>query len=178
MNRRSRRSPNKKFFSPGLFVILACLMVPACAATDDPLPEGATGRIVKVIDGDTVDISIDGHTERVRLIGVDTPETKKPNTPIQCFGPEASAFTTAYLPPNTPVIVLRDAEARDPYGRLLGYVYRFTDNGFINHELIMQGFARPLSITPNTAFAQEFAKLAADANRAGIGLWSACPPEP
>lgn len=134
--------------------------------------------MVHVIDGDTVDIDFaDGSVsriERVRLIGIDTPETKKPNTPVQCFGPEATAHTESLLPEGTPVVVLRDDEARDPYNRLLGYIVRFDDGLFVNREIIANGFARPLSIEPNITFTVEFARLAATARRQRIGLWGAC----
>ncbi len=162
----------------GLIAVLTCLILSNCSSSSPPLPDGANGRIVKVIDGDTVDVSMSGRTERVRLIGVDTPETKKPNTPIQCFGPEASKHTNELLPVGTPVLVQRDVEARDPYGRLLGYVYRTSDNLFVNQDLIVNGFARPLSIAPNTAFAGEFARLAQSAQNSKIGLWGECTSEP
>ena len=162
----------------GLVAVLTCLILSNCSSSGEPLPDGANGRIVKVIDGDTVDVSMSGRTERVRLIGIDTPETKKPNTPIQCFGPEASKHINELLPVDTPVLLQRDVEARDPYGRLLGYVYRTSDNLFINQDLIINGFARPLSIAPNTAFASEFATLAQTAQNSKIGLWGECASEP
>lgn len=162
----------------GLISALTCLILSNCSSSSQPLPDGANGRIVKVIDGDTVDVSMSGHTERVRLIGIDTPETKKPNTPIECFGPEATERTKELLPDGTPVLVQRDVEARDPYGRLLGYVYRTSDNLFVNQDLMINGFARPLSIAPNTAFASEFATLAQTAQNSKIGLWGECASEP
>jgi len=162
----------------GLIAVLTCLILSNCSSSSPALPDGANGRIVKVIDRDTVDVSMSGRTERVRLIGVDTPETKKPNTPIQCFGPEASKHISELLPVGTPVLVQRDVEARDPYGRLLGYVYRTSDNLFVNQDLIVNGFARPLSIAPNTAFAGEFATLAQTAQNSKIGLWGECASEP
>jgi micrococcal nuclease len=121
---------------------------------------------------------MNGRTERVRLIGIDTPETKKPNTPVECFGPEATEHITELLPEDTPVLVQRDIEARDPYGRLLGYIYRTSDQLFVNQDLIVNGFARPLSIAPNTTFAREFATLAQSARESKIGLWGMCPSEP
>ncbi len=132
------------------------------------------GTIVRVVDGDTVVINFDGVEERVRLIGIDTPETKKPNSPIECFGPEASAFTHDLLPEGTPVQVVRDAEARDDYGRLLGYVYRSSDGLFVNLEIVAQGYAQPLTIPPNVNFADDFVQAARDAEAADVGLWSGC----
>ena len=165
-------------YRSGLYVVLTCLILSNCSSSSEPLPDGANGRVVKVIDGDTVDVSMDGRTERIRLIGVDTPETKKPNTPVQCFGPEASEHIESLLPVGTPVLVQRDIEARDPFGRLLGYIYRTSDNLFVNQDLIVNGFARPLSIAPNTAFASEFARLAQAARSTKTGLWGECPSEP
>ena len=159
-------------------MVLTCLILSNCSSSSEPLPDGANGRIVKVVDGDTVDVSMNDRTERVRLIGIDTPETKKPNTPIECFGPEATEHITGLLPEDTPVLVQRDIEARDPYGRLLGYIYRTSDQLFVNQDLIVNGFARPLSIAPNTAFAGEFATLAQSAQDSKTGLWGMCPSEP
>ena len=157
-----------------LFVVLAYTFLGSCASSDSSLPQGANARVVEVIDGDTVDVSIDGKVERVRLIGIDTPETKKPNTPVECYGPEASQRTAFLLPIGTPVILQRDTEARDHYGRLLGYIFRFADNLFVNGDLMKGGFARPLAIAPNTTYSKEFSSLATDAQAAKLGLWGAC----
>lgn len=127
-----------------------------------------------VIDGDTVDVIIDGVEERIRLIGIDTPETKKQDAPIECFGPEATAFTESLLPVGTPVFVERDIVGRDDYGRLLGYVYRTDDGIFVNYELMRQGFAQPLSIPPNDTFAELFADAARAAEADDVGVWAAC----
>ena len=86
--------------------------------------------------------------ERVRLLGVDTPETVKPDTPVECFGPEASARTKELLPPGTAVRVQRDTEARDRYDRLLVYLWRGDDGLFVNQTIVAGGFARTLSIEP------------------------------
>jgi micrococcal nuclease len=126
-----------------------------------------------VVDGDTVDVRISGRTERVRLTGIDTPETKKPDAPVECFGPEATAFTAQLLPPGTPVRIERDVVGRDDYGRLLGYV-RLADGTFVNHEIVRQGFAVPLSIEPNSTYAAGFAAAARDAEADHLGLWAAC----
>ncbi len=127
-----------------------------------------------VIDGDTIDVIIAGKEERIRLIGIDTPETKKPNSPIECFGPEATAFTESLLPVGTPVRIERDIVNRDDYGRLLGYVYRADDGIFVNYEVMRQGFGQPLSIGPNDLFAQLFTDAARAAEADDAGLWAAC----
>ena len=131
-------------------------------------------RILTVIDGDTVDIEINGQTERVRLIGVNTPETKHPTKPIECFGPEASAYMIQLLPKGTDVRIERDEEARDRYGRMLLYLYRDSDNLFINLDLISRGYGTPMSIEPNTFHRNDFVHAAALAEATNVGLWKAC----
>ena len=131
-------------------------------------------KIADVIDGDTVDIDLDGHTERVRLIGVNTPETKHPTKPIECFGPEASAYMTQLLPKGTTVRIERDVEARDRYGRMLLYLYLGSDNLFINLDLVARGYGTPMSIEPNTFHRNDFVRAAAQAEAANVGLWKAC----
>ncbi len=160
-----------------LCVVLLCC-VTACSMvhglTGHRSSDAAHATVEHVVDGDTVDLTFATGIERVRLLGVDTPETVKPNTPVQCFGPEASARTKALLVPGASVRVTRDAEARDRYGRLLLYVYRSADGMFVNRALVAEGYARILSISPNTAHASELSAAAATARRTGRGLWSRC----
>jgi micrococcal nuclease len=137
----------------------------------DELPASATVLVTRVVDGDTVEVQLDGHEEDVRYIGVDTPETVKPDTPVQCFGPEASAFNHR-LVEGRRVRLVFGAERRDVYGRLLAYVY--LDERFVNAELIRRGLARTLTIPPNDRFAGELKRLEIAAARAGRGLWGAC----
>ncbi len=134
----------------------------------------ANAVVEDIVDGDTIDVTIDGNEERIRLIGIDTPETKKRDSPIECFGPEASAFTASLLPIGTPVRIERDIVNRDDYGRLLGYVHRAGDGIFVNYELMRQGFAQPLSISPNDLYAQLFSDAARAAEADDAGLWAAC----
>jgi micrococcal nuclease len=110
----------------------------------------------------------------VRLIGVDTPETRHPTKPVQCYGEEASRHTAGLLPPGTRVRLVGDVEPRDRYGRTLAYVYRARDGLFVNAELVRDGYAQPLTIPPNVAHAEEFVSLAQQAREAGRGLWGAC----
>lgn len=132
-----------------------------------------TARVVRVVDGDTIRVRIGGRSERVRYIGVDTPESVKPGTPVQCFAERASAFNE-HLVAGRAVRLVGDAEHRDRYGRLLAYVYREPDGAFVNAALVRDGYARTLTIPPNVAHAGEFARLAAAARDAGRGLWRAC----
>jgi micrococcal nuclease len=133
----------------------------------------ATATVTRVVDGDTVKVRIGGATETVRYIGMDTPETVKPNTPVQCFGKAASAYNHR-LVDGRPVLLRFDAERRDRYGRLLAYVYRRSDGLFVNAALVRGGYATTLTIAPNTAHAGLFAALANRARRADRGLWSRC----
>jgi micrococcal nuclease len=93
---------------------------------------------------------------------------------VQCFGKEASAFAERALPPDTPVRLVRDVEARDRYDRLLAYVYRATDGVFVNLALVEGGYARPLTIPPNVAHAEAFVAAARTAREEERGLWGAC----
>ena len=128
----------------------------------------------RVVDGDTIDIAIGGNTERVRLIGINTPETKHPTKGMECFGPEASAYTEQLLPKGTKLRVERDIEARDKYSRLLLYVYIDNSNVFVNLDLVLQGYARPMVFEPNTAHKADFAQAATQAELRNVGLWQAC----
>jgi len=136
-----------------------------------------TATVVRVVDGDTVDVRLGRRAETARLLGIDTPETVDRSQPVGCFGPEASARTKELLPAGTPVRLARDVEARDRYGRLLVYVVRVRDDLFVNRSLLADGFARPLSIAPNDAHRGELARAAAEARAAARGLWGACPPD-
>jgi micrococcal nuclease len=127
--------------------------------------------VARVIDGDT--IIVDGD-ERVRLIGVDTPETKDPRKPVQCFGEAASAYTASLIPPGTAVRLVYDVERTDRYDRTLAYVYRVEDDGFLNAALVRDGYAVTATYPPNGAHADEFAALASEARSASRGLWGQC----
>lgn len=140
----------------------------------DKVAGNGEGEVVKHTDGDTLTIRLGDTDEKVRLIGIDTPETKKPGTPVECFGKEASAHIQELLPLGTAVRVERDAEARDRYGRLLAYVYRQSDGLFVNLAMVRDGYAGQLTIPPNVAHADEFTSAAREAREANRGLWSAC----
>jgi len=131
------------------------------------------GAVTRVVDGDTIRVLAGGRTERVRYIGIDTPESVRPGTPVQCYAHRA-ATENARLVRGERVRLVFDVERRDRFGRLLAYVYRVRDGRFVNAALVRGGYARTLTIPPNVRFAGRFAKLAREAHRAGRGLWSAC----
>jgi micrococcal nuclease len=155
-------------------VFVASVVLVGCGNTPSPATAAGTATIQRVVDGDTVDVDINGRRERVRLIGIDTPETKKPNTPIECYGPEASAFAISLLPKGTIVTLTRDVEARDDFGRLLAYVTRSSDGLFVNLALAEQGYANVLTIPPNVAHADEFVGAVRTARNEHRGLWGGC----
>ena len=137
----------------------------------DSGPPSAIAFVTRVVDGDTIEAQIGDDVEDVRYIGVDTPETVKPDTPVQCFGPQASAFNHRLVEGQTVRLVF-GVERRDVYGRLLAYVH--LGHSFVNAILVRRGLARTLTIPPNDRFAPLFRRLELGAARAGRGLWGAC----
>lgn len=134
-------------------------------------PRSAWAYVLRAVDGDTIEVRLDGEREDVRYIGVDTPETVKPGTPVQCFGPRAHRFNER-LVTHRRVRLVFGVERRDVYGRLLAYVH--LGDRFVNAELARRGLARTLTIPPNDRFARRFKRLENAAARAGRGLWGAC----
>ncbi len=134
-------------------------------------PAVASAYVLRAVDGDTIEARIGDRREDVRYIGVDTPETVKPDTPVQCFGPRASAFNHR-LVEGKHVRLVFGVERHDVYGRLLAYVY--LGRRFVNAILARRGLARSLTIPPNDRFAPLFRRLELRAARAGRGLWGAC----
>ena len=172
---------------PLLVLVLLALAVSRCGQRDDqqrdrPADRGrsVSAEVIQVVDGDTISVELPGgDDEDVRYIGIDTPETVKPGTPVQCGGPRAHAVNERLVGGRT--VTLRfDAERRDVYGRLLAYVF-LPGQGhrgrplFVNAELARRGLARPLTIPPNDSFAGLFARLAGRAGVLGRGLWGTCP---
>ena len=121
---------------------------------------------VRVIDGDTIEL--DG-SERVRLIGVDTPETVDPRRPVEYFGKEAAAFTRRLAEGKT-VRLEFDRETVDIYGRTLAYVY-LPDRTLLNGEIIRQGYGHAYTRFP-FRYEREFVGLELEARAAGRGLWA------
>lgn len=148
-----------------LLVLAAC--APGAAAPGEAV-------VVKVIDGDTLEARVNATTETVRLIGIDTPETHKPNTPVECFGVEATKALSRLVPAGTAIRLERDVEARDRFGRLLAYVYRADDGLFVNLEMVKAGFAAAYTHPPNVARTGDIVMAAGEARAADLGLWSAC----
>jgi micrococcal nuclease len=157
-----------------LFALLfLCLTAAALAASAEPAREGAfalRGTVTYVVDGDTISVRLDtGRSERVRLIGIDTPERGA------CLAGSATGLTRR-LADDKRVVLRGDAtqDTRDRYGRLLAYVYRERDGLFVNAELVRRGYASAYTVPPNVRHEARFRRLAARAREAGAGLWSEC----
>jgi len=124
-----------------------------------------TYRVKRVIDGDTLLLT---NGEKVRLIGVDTPETKHPQKPVQHFGKEAYLFTEKMVE-GKEVRLEYDWQRRDKYGRLLAYVY-LMDGTFLNAEIIKQGYGFAYTKFP-FKYLEEFREYEREARENGRGLW-------
>lgn len=132
-------------------------------------------KVARVIDGDTL---LTNTSERVRFVGVDTPETVKPNTPVQCYGPEASSFTKKMLTGREVWLTYKPDERLDKYGRTLAYIWLDTGNGtfeLFDLMLIEQGYGHAYRVFPfDPKLESEFVAAESRAKEAKRGLWGAC----
>jgi micrococcal nuclease len=174
---RARHAP----LPTALLVVASALLLAACGTEEaaPSVPLGPDRAIVTyIIDGDTLVVEASGDEERVRLIGIDTPEVEHSDLAAECFGPEATAALTALLPEGTEVRLERDVEPRDRFDRLLAYVFRAEDDLFVNVAMAETGYADSLTIEPNVAYRQQVAAAVAVAKTQGLGLWGACDTSP
>ncbi len=125
-------------------------------------------RVTSVIDGDTIELA---SGERVRYIGIDTPETHHPDKPVECYG-ERATERNRELVEGKEVELVSEGENRDQYGRLLRHV--FVDGTFVNSQLIWEGFARARSFGEPSKFHQVFVQMEVVARDAERGLWHEC----
>ncbi|WP_028550337.1 thermonuclease family protein [Paenibacillus sp. UNC451MF] len=161
----------KKFGIIAAVMLLLCLsaLLTGCkekAASSKAGRESVT--IERVVDGDTFEIKKDGKKEKVRLIGVDTPETKKANTPVMFYGKEASDYTQKRLE-NKTVELEWDVEKRDQYDRYLAYVW--IGDELYNRTLVQEGYARMATFPPNVKYVDQFKKDQEAARKQQKGLW-------
>lgn len=126
--------------------------------------------MVRVVDGDTVDVRLDGEVERVRLLNIDTPETKHPQRGMECLGPEATAFLEDRLTPGEEIELEFDVDQRDRYGRVLAGV--FADGSLVNAEIARAGFGAAVYYAPNRRFLHEVQQAEDEARAEGVGLFS------
>jgi micrococcal nuclease len=157
------------------------VQAPATLAQEPPGYEVAT--VTRVVDGDTIEARIEervdgpaggggqvGETYDVRFIGIDTPESVKPGTPVECFAKEASAATKALLEGES-VRLVKDVEETDRYERLLRYVY--IGEEMANARLVANGYAYAFTYPPNVRHSELFVQLQREAREGKRGLWSA-----
>jgi len=128
--------------------------------------------VTKVMDGDTIEVK-SGNSKpiKIRLLGIDTPETHHPTKPVGCYGPEASNFTTNALI-GKKVELEYDIEQYDKYGRTLAFVY--LDGKRFNDILVKEGYAKTLTIAPNKKYSFTLLKLEIEAEKNMVGMWGSC----
>lgn len=143
------------------------------SADNDTVEESRKGyEVVKVIDGDTIDVKSDGLVSRVRLIGIDTPETVDPRTVLQCFGKEASNKAAELLSGKNVLLEGDKSQGdKDRYGRLLRYVY-LEDGTSFNLLMISEGFAYEYTYSSPYRYQKEYKQAQLNAESAQKGLWS------
>ncbi|MDA0283891.1 MAG: thermonuclease family protein [Planctomycetota bacterium] len=175
-NRRKRRLPRSVVVILGIVIFLLQHFgvwdriqnqIDAVIPTQTVTEDNGTWRVIRVVDGDTLVLQND---ERVRLIGVDTPETKHPTKPVEPFGPEASSFTKRAV--EGKVVQLQfDREKRDRYQRLLAYVY--VGDWCLNEELIRAGYSECITRYPfDKSMKARFRLAEGEARNSRRGLWS------
>lgn len=125
--------------------------------------------VTRIVDGDTLHVS--DLDERVRLIGIDTPEV---DGDTECYGNEATDHLAGLVQPGTEVEIRFDVEKFDRYGRYLGYVYRLSDDLFVNERMLSDGYAQIATFPPNVMHVDDFNRAQTDAREAGRGPWAVC----
>lgn len=146
----------------------------ALANSNTEAQRGELVKVVRVVDGDTIDVEINGKTEPVRYIGIDTPETVDPRKPVQCFGVEASKKNKE-LVEGKMIRLEKDITDRDKYNRLLRYVW--LGDTLINQSLVEQGYAKSYSYPPDIKYQDKFVAAEKQARDNKLGLWTACTSE-
>lgn len=164
-----RISKNSKSPIPTSTTASITASLPSPTETPTPASVSGTFKVTRVVDGDTIEIE---GGEKVRYIGIDTPETVDPRKPVQCFGVEASKKNKELVEGKT-VRLEKDITDKDKYSRLLRYVW--VDDLFVNLELVKQGFASSYSYPPDIKYQKEFLAAETEAREAERGLWKACP---
>jgi micrococcal nuclease len=166
-----------------LFFILFLLILPSSADSGQKSHSQTSDVVLRVVDGDTLVINHNGRKENIRLIGIDTPESK-PNKKarkdagrtsedirtIVSLGKEAAQFVRTFVHPGDPVFIEFDRQPRDKYGRLLGYVY-LSDGRMLNEEIVRAGYANLMTYPPNVKYQDRFLRAYHDARENNRGLW-------
>ncbi len=139
-------------------------------ASSAELKKMDSATVERVVDGDTVEVTLKGAKTKVRLLQVNTPETVDPRREVQEYGKEASNFTKSVLTKGTKVRLRYDVEREDKYGRLLAHIY-LEDGTWFNALLIRAGFAQLATYAPNVSASEYFKALERKARDEKVGLW-------
>lgn len=173
---RQSRSGLAVIATLGMLLFGAC-SVNTAGSTPETTGDLQSAAVERVVDGDTIIVRINGDRVRVRYIGIDTPETVKPDSPEECFGKAASAENERLVGGET-VYLEADVDNTDDFDRLLRYVYIDSPTGgeriFVNAELVRGGFAEAVTFRPNTAHQDELNDAEDEARAAQRGMWASC----
>ena len=184
MGSTEARTWHNRHMKPALVSLLiplwSCLILilpAACSQTKTPSnytasvpPSAQAADVVRVIDGDTIEVTISDAVYTVRYIGVDTPETKHPTRGVELYGPEAAERNRQLVDGKT-VYLEKDVSETDRYGRLLRYIY--VDDVMVNAVLVEEGYAQVSTYPPDVKHVDLFLKLQREAREESRGLWSA-----
>lgn len=167
----------------GFIFLVLFLASPLYAKSKPEVREPITATVIKVVDGDTLKIRYSGQEESVRLIGIDTPESKANKKAksdaeksksdvktITSMGKEAVRFTAGLVKPGDEIIIEFDVRQRDQYGRLLGYVYLFNGK-MLNEVIIKAGYANVMTYPPNVRYQEKFLNAYRESRESKRGLW-------
>ena len=180
------RSP---FVSGFLFFLLSLALtigfgLTSAALAGPRLPDQGGNRVIKIVDGDTLSIEYKGRAENIRLIGIDTPESRinkkarkdaarnsEDVAAVTKMGKEATRFVKTLVKPGDPIAIEFDRQPRDKYGRLLGYVY-LSDGKMLNEEIVKAGYASLMTYPPNVKYQDRFLRAYREARENNRGLWN------
>jgi micrococcal nuclease len=180
--KRGGRSQAIRLLAASIFFIV--LLFPALTAASPTSRDRGTDTVVHIVDGDTLTIQHNGRAEKIRLIGIDAPESSINNKTkkdaargngdidtITKMGKEATHFVRKIVKPGDPIIIEFDKQTRDKYGRLLGYVY-LSNGRMLNEEIVKAGYANLLTYPPNVKYQDRFLKAYREARENSRGLWA------
>ncbi len=158
----------RKLIRLSVICIVLALSLVACDKTPARPPDLPEALVTRVIDGDTIEVEIEGESYKVRYIGIDTPELHHPEKPVEYYAQEAYEKNVELVEGKT-VFLEKDVSETDSYGRLLRYVY--VKNTFVNAYLVQQGYALVSTYPPDVKYQERFLELQREARKAGRGLW-------
>jgi micrococcal nuclease len=158
----------KKSFLLSIICIVLALSLVACEQPTVVPPDAVEALATRAVDGDTIEVEIEGESYKVRYIGIDTPELHHPTKPVGYYAQEAYEKNRELVEGKT-VFLEKDVSETDRYGRLLRYVY--VGDVFVNAYLVQQGYAQVSTYPPDVKYQERFLELQREAREAGRGLW-------